>query len=345
MDITSPSALTELNTTATERLQRYLNNYDQGIINNWRFTANQRFEDEMARYEEVKQNLTTPLEMGAALPEFNRLIKKGGAKIDRALDTVKNIKENPQMLKDVLDSKISPETHEAFANIAERIQQFPSDVKQRIDNARNVVGQMKSELKNATEPPKFKSMSQTRRELTPEEMQEHPLQTSGGLGERGYHQDEGSSSRDVPEETNYQEQLEDAKNEDDQVKSIEEDEIQEVNRNVPTIEEQAGKLATEEASGAEAVSAEATGEAAGEAAAGAVEGALGGLAEFAGPVGVAAALGYGLYNLFEHGLHPPSPTSLKQIPNPELPSGINFNSIIRAHVNAVADHSSGLTNF
>ena len=344
MDITAPSALTDLNTTSTERLQRYLDNYDTGIINNWRFTAGQRFQDELARYEEVKQGLITPFEVGASLPEINHLVRKGGAKIDRALGTIKNIKENPQILKDVLDSKISPETREAFADVASRIQQFPSDVKARIDSARNVAGQMKSDLKNATEPPRFKSMSQVRKEITPEEMQEHPLQRSGGLGERGYHQDEGSSSREVPEENNYQDQLVDAKNEDDQIKSIEQDKIEGVSGETPVIEEQAGKLATSVAE--EGVSGLGSAvEEAGTATAGAVEGALGATAEFLGPVAVAGMLGYGLYNLFDHGLHVPHPTSLKEIPRPELPSGINFNSVIRPHLSSVMDHSSGLTNF
>ena len=295
MDITAPSALTELNTTATERLQRYLNNYDAGIINNWRFTANQRFEDEMSKYEDAKQGIMMPIELGVALPEVNRLVRKGGAKIDRTLGTIKEIKENPKVLKEMLDSKISPETREAFANVAERIQQFPSDVKARIDSARNVAGQMKSELKNATEPPRFKSMSQTRRALTPEEMGEHPLQRSGGLGETGFHQDEGSSSRDVPQESNYQEQLQDAKSADDQVKSIEADKIEGVSGETPTIEEQAGKLASSVAE--EGVSGLGSAvEEVGTATAGAVEGALGATAEFLGPVAVAGMLGYGIYN-------------------------------------------------
>ena len=78
---------------------------------------------------------------------------------------------------------------------------------------------------------------------------------------------------------------------------------------------------------------------------GLVEGAATTAAEFLGPVGVAAALGYSLYNLFEHGLHEPHPTKLSDAPQPKIPAGLNINSTIRPHLNSVQDYSSGLTNF
>jgi hypothetical protein len=378
MDITAPSALTELNTTATERLQRYLNNYDQGVINNWRFTAGQKFQDEIEKYEEVKQQLMTPFEVGAALPEINTMLRKGGRKIDETLDTIREARRNPKTALQLLEDRLTPETKSEFQEFKEGISNLKSVVKQKINEL--------TKPTTKADPLKFKSMSQTRRAITPDDLEEIKMRTSGldnynqpsfkqmdenevsklefkptpeqwaEWGKNGREMGENEASTSVAaggptkeqweqaKKEFYDKQLQDAKTQDDQIKSIEKDEVEGVDGNTPSIEEQGGKLATEEAAG-ETVG-EAAAETAGEEAGiGAAEAALGGLAEFAGPVGVAGLLGVGLYNLFKHGMHPPHPTDLKQIPNPELPKDINYNSIIRPHVNSVADHSSGLTNF
>ncbi len=339
MDITAPSALTELNTTATERLQRYLNNYDQGVINNWRFNAGQKFQDEIEKYEEVKQQLMTPFEVGAALPEINTMLRKGGRKIDETLDTIREARRNPKTALQLLEDRLTPETKSEFQELKEGISNLKSAVKQKI-------GELGRTTTKA-DPLKFKSMSQTGRTHTIlDEASTSRAVRPDDIEMREMGENEASTSRaaGVSSREDYDKQLQDAKTQNEQVKSIEKDEVEGVDGKTPSIEEQGGRLATEEAAG------ETVGEAAGEAASeeagiGAAEAALGAGAEFLGPVGVAGLLGIGLYNLFKHGMHPPHPTDLKQIPNPELPKDINYNSIIRPHINSVADHSSGLTNF
>lgn len=381
MDITAPSALTDLNTTATERLQRYLNNYDQGVINNWRFTAGQQFQDEIEKYEEVKQQLMTPFEVGASLPEINSMVRKGGKKIDETLDAIREARRNPKTALQLLEDRLTPETKSEFQEFKEGISNLKSAVKKKINDLTKPTKILKSE-----DPLKFKSMSQYRRAVTPDDIEEIKIRSSGlnndnqpsfkqmdenevsklkfkptpeqwekwgqqgremGENEASSSKSAGLPSREQWEQAKkefYDKQLQDAKTEDDQVKSIEKDEVEGVDGKTPSIEEQAGKLATEEVAG-ETVG-ETAGEVAGEEAGiGVAEATLGAGAEFLGPVGIAGLLGVGLYNLFKHGMHTPHPTDLKQIPNPELPKDINYNSIIRPHVNSVMDHSSGLTNF
>jgi hypothetical protein len=361
MDIISPQSLTEMNQTATDRLNRYIENYDTGILNNWRFQANQRFTDEMQAYEDAKNSLIVPFEMAAALPEFNRLVAKGGRKIDETLDTINKIRQNPESLMEGLENKIPSDVVENFSSMKDKVQ---TGFKQ----AKEAIGEKIESLKNTKDIKSFKSLADSRRggqlnefgediELKPmgkpEPSKYQAAQRSSGFDEwyengwsegagssRGYqHQNSAQSNPELPEdveEKNYQKELADAKTTDDQVKSIEKDNIEGVSGETPTIEETMGKTAL----------AETAGETAAEGAeVGLVEGAATTAAEFLGPVGVAAALGYSLYNLFEHGLHEPHPTKLSDAPQPKIPAGLNINSTIRPHLNSVQDYSSGLTNF
>lgn len=327
MDISAPSQLTELNTTATERLQRYLNNYDSNIINNWRFQANQRFEDELTKYNEVKENLMAPFEIGAALPEFNHLVRKGGKKIDDALKTIKELKDNPKNALDMLE-----EGHTGFGEFTNNVNQF----KTNIENTFNNLKKAPTSIEN-TEPNPVSIELKDMAEIRQQQLQQEEASRASGLGLE--HNDPKSTSEfDDGASSSNGNRLKQLQNQNENVEEIEKDDIEGVDRNTPSVEEEGGIEATEAAEGAEAV-------AEGAAEAGAVEAGLGAFAEVAGPVGVAAALGYGLYNLFSHGLHTPHPTKLSNMPSPKLPNDINFNSIIRPHVNAVMDHSSGLTNF
>jgi hypothetical protein len=141
MDIVSPQSLTEMNQTATDRLNRYIENYDTGILNNWRFQANQRFTDEMQRYEDAKNSLLVPFEMAAALPEFNRLVAKGGRKIDETLDTINKIRQNPESLMEGLENKIPSDVVENFSSMKDKVQ---TGFKQ----AKEAIGEKIESLKN-----------------------------------------------------------------------------------------------------------------------------------------------------------------------------------------------------